>query len=406
MNSSNVIKSESDVIYGEDLESISDTDVTKVTYYDGDTIYATTSGYMITKNGENTPITVLSSNKKQYARPENLTSSSLNYQTTTMTVSSAVTYDKPEAYQIERKDGSNKVVLLINPLKQLLSSSPVYIVKEISGTISGTTINSSIDGNIRTISYYNFKTGAESSKDLVVMENVASALNLEEGDIFTYYNDCDTVGVDIDDINCVYVLLRVADVAKNRGSVFEFGSELTKDSENKIAGFRRFGMNTTNEIGKLNYNYTLQLPLWYDDATNKVAFARTNISTSTSTLNTYLAHDEEFAAKLSSIFDNGKEWTKEAIFEAMGSDVTERALSTSTKVFIYDVDAEGTEEEPKLTYKTNLTKDDFADLFSYTVESNKPESADKIAETVKNSVLTYTYFSSYSSNFNMLYIIK
>ena len=409
LNNSNKIANSSDVvIVGEG--TIDDADVKNVNYYTGDSVYSTSSGYTITGGINSGDIAALSSEKIAYTRPDDTTSKTLNY--TKATLSSGVEYPAPEVYQIERKDGTLKTILLIGVLRKLQTSSPVYIVKEISGTISGTTIDSSIDGNIRTISYYNFKTGAEGSDELVIMDSVASTLDLEEGDIFTYYNDSDTAGVDIDNADCVFVLLRAAEAAKNRGSSFAAGTELTEEPDDKTTGFRKYRMDSNGKIAsdaasKNYYNYTLQLPLWYNDDNNTIALARTVVgSTSTSDINTYLAHDKALVEKLSPLFEEGKEWSKVSIMGAMGSDVTEKQLSTSTKVFIYDVDAEGTEEEPKLTYKTNLTKDDFADLFSYTVESNKPESADKIAETVKNSVLTYTYFSSYSSNFNMLYIIK
>lgn len=392
-----------DIKYAEDVTTSNDSDITSVTYYTGDKVYAETSGYTIQTTGESDiKITELSSNRIQLPRPD-LGKSTVNYTKGSITVSTAVKYPNPEAYQIKRKDGS-KTVLLYDALKQLQSSSPVYVVNEVSGQ---TKVG---DTSVVQISYYNFKTGAESSKDLLIEASVASNLDLKKGDVFSYYSDCDTEGLDIDNSECVFVLMRASEVAENRGSNLSFDSALTdcdnQNASNTTDGFRKFRIDTTHNIGNNYYNYTLSLPLWYDSENNKLALARTNVGGNTGNLNTYLAHDEELKTKLTPVFGNEMGWTKEAIFEAMGSDTTEKNMSNSVKVFVYDADAASDEEI--LVYKNGITNDELKVLLGElsTLESNKAASVDDINVAAQKCDLIYAYFESYTSTLKTIYIIK
>lgn len=396
--------------YAEDVTSTLDSDITSVTYYDGDKVYGTTAGFVILDGKGSTlaTITELSSNKVLLPRPD-LTKSSVSYKTGSITVSSAVKYPNPEAYQIKRKDGS-KTVLLYDALKQLQSSSPVYVVKDVD---SRTKVG---DTEVRPVSYYNFKTGAASTENdpLLIEASVFAAIGLEKGDVFAYYDDSNTDGVDIDKAETVFVLLKASDVAKDRGASLAFDSELT-DFETQNAsvttdGLRKYKVDTTSINNTCYYNYSLALPLWYDIDNNKLALARTNVSGTTKTFNTYLSHDSELIDKLTAtgtnVFDSDMGWSKESIFAAMGSDTTEKAMSTSIKVFVFDGDAEN--EDEVLVYKEGISSDDLKALLGElsTLENNKATDASEISESAEKCDLIYSYFENGSNNLKTLYIIK
>lgn len=397
--------------YAEDVTSALDSDITSVTYYDGNKVYGTTSGFVILDAAGKTlsTITELSSNKVLLPRPD-LTKSSVSYKTGSMTVSSAVKYPNPEAYQIKRKD-SSKTVLLYDTLKQLQSNSPVYVVKDVD---SRTKVG---DTDVRPVSYYNFKTGAASAENdpLLIEASVFATIGLEKGDVFAYYDDSKTDGVDIDNAETVFVLLKAADVAKDRGASLAFDSELadceTQNASVTTDGVRKYGINTTNEIGGNNnyYNFTLTLPLWYDQDNNKLALARTNVTGSNNKINVYLPHDDELVDKLTAtgtnIFDSDMGWTKESIFAAMGGDTTEKAMSTSVKVFVYDKDVEN--EDEMFVYKEGISNDDLKVLLGElsTLENNKATDETEISDSAEKCDLIYSYFDNYY-NLRTLYIIK
>lgn len=395
--------------YAEDVTSTDDSDITGVAYYSGDKVYGTSSGFVILKGSSEEKITELSSNKVLLPRPD-LTKSSVSYKTGSITVNSSVKYPNPEAYQIKRKDGS-KTVLLYDALKQLQSSSPVYVVKDVDS------ISKIGDTDVRPVSYYNFKTGAASAEDdpLLIEANVFKTIGLEKGDVFAYYDDSKTDGVDIDNAETVFVLLKASDVANNRGAGLAFDSELT-DFETQNAsvttdGLRKYKVDTTSINNTCYYNYSLTLPLWYDIDNNKLALARTNVSgSSKNTFNTYLSHDSELIDKLTAsgnnIFDSDMGWSKESIFAAMGSDTTEKSMSTSVKVFVFDGDAEN--EDEVLVYKEGISSDDLKVLLGElsTLENNKATDESEIAESAQKCDLIYSYFENGSNNLKTIYIIK
>jgi len=384
-----------------DASTADDDDILSVSYITGDNISETTTGFIIRTQGEaDKTITVISSGKLRFLKPD-LAKSAVTYSTSSMTVSTALNYKNPEVYQIVKKD-STKAIVLFDPLKQLQTNSPVYVVNESVG-------QTSVDGtNVKLYSYYDFKTGKEGSKELAIAENIAASLALKKGDVLTYYKDSDKAGIDIDKLDCVYILLRASEVAQNRGSNFAFNSEITngetQNASSVTTGFRKHRMDTVHNLGKNYYNYTLTLPLWYDETNNKLALARTNTS-SDGELRTYLAHDTELSDKLAPVFGGTTGWGKTAIFEAMGNDITEKALSTSLKVFVYD---KTKSEETMLVNMTGSTSEELKAFWSgiETLEKSNVSDASQIPTAARECSLIYSYFPYYSSTLTTLYIIK
>ena len=371
--------------------------------YDGGKAYKSSSNYTITAS-DGTKQTLPATNGASLARPD-LVKSELTYSKITMTNSASVKYPNPEAYVIKRS-GKTNTFLIIDPLKQLQTSSPVFVVKEIG---SQTTVDG-VDGNVRAISYYNFKTGAESTSDLLILDSVAKTLDLKVGDVFTYYSDSETTGVAIDKTDCVYILLRASEVAENRGTeVADKLRDCDNDSvaDGQIHGFRYYGMDTVNDMSKDYYNFSLQIPLWYDsENSNNLYLARTGI-TSSRAVNTYLPHDTELVSKLGTIFagESTSTWNGDDIVAAMEEDSTQKSITKSMKVFVYDKNANDGEE---LTYMKDMTDDQLITLLSNlsTMENNVVTSADEIAAAAEKCSLIYTYFQNYSGTLTALYIIK
>lgn len=396
--------------YAQDVTTSDDStlleDVTYVdAFKDGGKAYKSSSNYTLSKSGASNQ-TIPATNGAALARPD-LTKSEITYSKVSMTVSSAVKYPNPEAYIIKRS-GKTNTFLLIDPLKQLQTSSPVYVVKEVGGQ----TKVDGVDDTVTGISYYNFKTGAESTKNLLILESVAKELNLKAGDVFTYYSDCDTDGLDIDKTDNVFILLRASEVAENRGAaVADRLTDCDADSVKggKTNGFKFYSMGTENNLENRYYNFSLQIPLWYDaENSNNLYFARTGFTNNSNSVNVYTGADTSaLAANLGTIFDAGSTstWTGDNIVAAMGADSTQKSITKSMKVFVYDKNANQNEE---LTYKKDISAEDLAALLSEisTMENNAVTDASGIADAAKKCSLVFTYFQNYSSTLTSLYIIK
>ena len=374
-------------------------------YKDGGRAYKSSSSYTLSIAGASNK-TISATSGAALARPDS-EKSDINYSKVSMTVSSAVKYPNPEAYVIKRS-GKTNTFLLIDPLKQLQTSSPVYVVKEISGSKSIT----GIDGKVVGISYYNFKTGAESTEELVVSQSVADQLELQKGDVFTYYSDSDTEGVNIDKTDNVFILLRASEVAANRGAaVADRLTDCDADSVKggKTHGFKFFSMGTENNLENRYYNFSLQIPLWFDrDNSNNLYLARTGFTNNSGSVNVYTGADaSDLTAKLGTIFDAGSTstWTGDNIVEAMGADSTQKSITKSTKVFVYDKTADSGEP---FSYKKDMSEKDLSEFLATVsaMTDQKVLGADEIESAVNNCALVFTYFQNYSSTLTSIYIIK
>lgn len=368
-------------------------------------VYKSSSSYTLSITGASNK-TISATSGAALSRPD-LTKSEVTYSKISMTESTAVKYPNPEAYVIKRS-GKTNTFLLIDPLKQLQTSSPVYVVKEVGGQ----TKVDGVDDTVTGISYYNFKTGAESTTNLLILESVAKELNLKAGDVFTYYSDCDTDGLDIDKTDNVFILLRASEVAENRGSALESRlSDVDTDSvrDGKIHGFKFYSMGTENILTNRYYNFSLQIPLWYDaENSNNLYFARTGFTGNSGGVNVYTGADTDaLTAKLGTIFAEGSTstWIGDSIVAAMGEDSTQKSITKSMKIFVYDKNANDGEE---FTYKKDISAEDLAALLSEisTMENNTVTEADGIADAANKCSLIYTYFANYSSSLTSLYIIK
>ena len=421
--SSKVRKGEIFVVNSTNIASIvsNDDTVNSIEVVTADKVYKSSSNYVLSgnitpTNGTDKPDSTYG---KVFWRPEDVNASTVTYTAATMTQSSAVKYDNAKAYIIKKDDSKTYTYLLIDPLKQLTTSSPVYIVKT-----NDETEPYGDNQQAKKLGVYNFKNGSETS--VLIAEDVANTLNLQVGDIFTYYDDCKTAGVKIDKTSNVYILLRASQVASDRGvSVTDPLDEIADNfGAGFTSGFKTYGMSSTNVMANLNdykddgvtlntvndrynyYNYSLQIPVWYDADTKELHFARTDVTgtdSSTPVLKTYTYADKDvITTKLTSIV--GDDWNAGSILTKMGeNETTMKKLGTSLKLFVYDKNAVSDEE--KFKYVTDAAeKDEILSNIS-TMENTKATSASDIESIVQNCTLTYTYFSGYST-LNALYIIK
>ncbi len=153
--------------------------------------------------------------------------------TVTMTTNTPYT---GKVYTLYNKSGNYNIhYVLIRAYKGLALDSPTYIVDSVSGITPGA------DGNIVTLKVYPF-TGNSSSGNgggktsVVLTASVHNALNLQKGDVFSYYKTETPKGVDINDDDCVFVLARAEQIAK--GTQYPDAAYLEED----VDSFRFWGI--------------------------------------------------------------------------------------------------------------------------------------------------------------------
>ncbi len=119
-----------------------------------------------------------------------------------------------KVYQMNNKKSGtsyNMQYVIVRPFEGLTKDSATYIVDSIGGTILQG------DTNVVPIKAYPF-TGTSKSgnggalEEIVLTAPVATALNLQKGDVFTYYDVPSTVA-DIETLRNVYILARAKDIA-------------------------------------------------------------------------------------------------------------------------------------------------------------------------------------------------
>ena len=339
-------------------------------------------------------------NTKVIKRPNMNSNKAVTY--SSLTVSEGIDYPNPKAYMI-KKDNKTTTYIIAEPYVGLLDTSNVYVVKETPNTLSGTDEN-----QYYPVKCYNFKTGAEVTNDLKIASKVVNALSLKKGDVFTYFNKIDDDATDIDSLDSIYILLRPEMIAKDKTTqaglktLKTYGKE--EDASDFLNGFKKFGIYKSDVKSAAN-SYTLQLPISVDKEENKIYFARNRFASNTiDAIKTYV-HGEDMPTAVKNLI--GTEAWKTDLVSKFDTTVLEATLSSSstTKVFIYDYNAQTGEAE--LTAYSSLTKndekDDIAEVLDsiVTLQDVDPNKDDSIA----NVSATYTYFND-ANSLKTLFIIK
>ena len=346
---------------------------------------------------------ISTSNTKVIKRPDLDTGKNVTY--SSLTVSEGTDYPNPKAYAI-KKDNKTITYIVADPYVGLLDSSNVYVVMETPNTTSGVDENKHYP-----VKCYNFKTGAEVTNALKISSNVVEALSLKKGDVFTYYDNKDNEALDIDRLDSIYILLRPEMIAKDKttqaglGTLAKYAED--KDASDFLNGFRKFGIHKSDVTYPAN-SYTLQMPVYVDSEDSRIYFARSRATMAPNKLNdikTYV-HGDTLPSDAMALV--GTEAWKTDLVSKFGDDILDVAVTSSTKVFIYDYNAET--DKAELTAYSSLTKnedkDDIADVLSSIVTlQNVDAKSDNFNESIANVSATYGYFSD-SNNLKALFIIK
>ena len=347
--------------------------------------------------------TISTSNVKLIKRPDMNTSSSVTY--SSLTVSEGTKYPNPKAYSI-KKDNKTITYIVADPYVGLLDSSNVYVVMETPNTTSGVDENKHYP-----VKCYNFKTGAEVTNALKISESVVDALSLKKGDIFTYFDKKDNANLDIDRLDSIYILLRAEMIAKDKTSQAGLGTLSTyatgENANNFLNGFRKYGIYKSDVTYPAN-SYTLQMPVYVDSEDSRIYFARSRATFAPgklSAINTYVHGDDMPQAVKDAV---GTEAWKTDLVSKFGDDILDTTVNSSTKVFIYDYNAET--DKAELTAYSSLTKnddkDDIADVLSSIVTLQNVEAkSDNFNDSIANVSATFGYFND-SNSLKTLFIIK
>lgn len=324
---------------------------------------------------------------KVFTRPDDMSTAN-KFSYSTFSMASSLNYTAPKLISF-KKDDKAYMVMWINSYKGLLDSSPIYIVKEIgSETSDGET-------KIKTLTCYDYKNGTE-GKTVKFEVNALNSLALEVGDMFTYYNDCTTDGVDIDKTENVKILVRASKLAKDKTYANSMEDRLT-DSTTSTTGYKKYGIYENNITGTY-YNYLLTTPVNFSNDNNSAV-----LYLAKKKIDTYLLDD--FESLLSGTV--GADWTFENVSTALNGKMVDVDLTKCKNVFVYDKD--GSTEEEKFYKLSEVTADTLSTLFSEVntlFKGDAPTSVADITAKAENSAMVYTYFSNNDVNINAIYIIK
>lgn len=323
---------------------------------------------------------------KAVKRPDDLaTASSFNYSTFSFTDNIAYNADAVTFKQ----DSKTYVVMLVSAYKGLLDSSPVYVVKKI-----GSTTNNG-ETQIQTVECYNFKNGSDASVKFEV--STLNSISLEMGDIFTYYSDCDTDGVDIDKTETVKVIVKANKLAANKALANILTDRLTK-AGTSVNGYKKYGVyrdDLTNDY----YNYILTTPVHFANDDNKAVLYMAKDGK-----NSMLSND--FGTMLDGCV--GSDWTWDNVSSALGSKVIDKDLLTYKNIFVFDKD--GATEDEKFYKLTDANYDSISSVFGEVktvFDGTAPADASELANKIANSSLVFAYFTEDGAiPLNALYIIK
>ena len=245
-------------------------------------------------------------------------------------------------YQIAEPSGSSSSAttanyVLYNPIKSITASSEFWVVSKNSNSIDIT----------EAISIDVIKFGSPSTnKTIKIHKDAASQLNLKVGDVFAFYNNSETAGIDIDKKDAVTVLLR-ADAALKENAL---GSSALRyvlnsdESENtdKYSGFDFMGIykaSFTNGLKSGWWAYTLNLPVLYDTSNDNSHILYVGMKTSATTAIPLLPKNT-----LKSAFDGSDN-------SVLVSDSIESTSAVLNNVIVYN--ASETNENNRLTFTDN-----------------------------------------------------
>ncbi len=352
------------------------------------------------------------SNTTVIIRPSASVLSSNNVTYSKSSLSDNKEYEDAVIYEVAKQDKIIKYIIA-NPYKGLYDT-PMYVVKE-------TPKASSIIGDVTyyNLSCYNFRTA--DSKDLKVAKDVVDTLALKEGDMFTFYNDCDTSGIDIDKTSNLYILMRAGDLAANKSMAATLGALTDIDADNasfaaKRSGFKTFGISATNyKPDGTYYSASLQLPIYVDNDEKTIYFAKQHGRTEIApeNLTTYVHGDDDTIAGLLSA--KGYFGTQEKSFDTIKSafepNVTDVKISSSTRVFIYN---SSSADGSKLTvYKSPSDSGEEKTMTATlgaitTLQHLNNADADTFKANLHSASLTYGYFTATQngSSLGALFIIN
>ena len=303
-----------------------------------------------------------------------------------------------KVYQLnKKKTGTNYNLqyVILRPLETITKDSPTYIVDTVGGTVSA--------GDIQTVTVkaYPFigtsKSGnASAATEIVMTAQVATALALKKGDVFTYYNipstsSTDTVKVDIDTLRNVYILARASEIANGTYPTAGYVQKIDnmEDAGGYSAAYRFLGIqnNTSNLVApdvSGVYTYYMGVPMAYITDTDGVE--RTlRIAKDASNDMPILAGDIADISVLEGDLDNSDNFY-------------DYDLASLTNIYVYDASATETEKLLQIKGKDQVR----AYLEGLQTIENNASNTEKRHDTL--FVRTYNYDSG--NTFYNLYIIK
>ncbi len=311
--------------------------------------------------------------------------------TTTLTTNTAYT---GKVYQLNlKKTGTNYNMqyVIVRPFEGLTKDSPTYIVDSIGSIVPKD------DVNVVTVKVYPFNGTSTSGngsgpQELVITQNVLTALSLKKGDVFTYYTIPGTNGIDIETLRNVYILARAAEIAN--GTYPTAGYMEASDNAQAAGGYNgdyRF-MGIQNNTSTLVaptvssvYNYYMGVPLTYLYDTETGGERNLRIAKDSVTGVPVLAGDTAAIATLEADLNNSDNFY----------DYNINALAN---IYVYDATASEAEKLQQIKGKEEIR--------SYlegleTIENNM-NNATKIHDTV----FVRAYNKTDANTFYNLYIIK
>lgn len=346
------------------------------------------SGKEVMKKGTNYTINSKSYSSNSYTiksiKKPDLTSGSMSYSTLSLT--DEIGYDADTV--VFKQDTKTYVVMLVSSKKQLLSDSPVYVVKKVGSQTSNGEVR------LKTVDCYNYKNGSEAS--VKFEESVLNSLSLDVGDIFTYYSDCDTSGVDIDKTSNVFVLVRAAKLAD--GTIDPNTLERLTSTSSSSNGYNRYSIYKAN-MDSDYYNCILTTPVRFSNDDGKAVLYMAKNGK-----NPMLSND--FGTDLNGCV--GDNWTWDKVSSALGSKVIDKDLLTYKNIFVYDKN--GSTDAEKFYKLTDVTSDSLSTLFGdvkTVFGGTAPADTIELASKISDTSLVFAYFTEDGSvPLNALYIIK
>lgn len=373
---------------GESYETLS-----SVKVYDGTgkTVKKTGSTYNVTGD---TSYSANSYNVKVFVRPDDM--ATLNKFTySSFSMSADLSYKNPKVISF-KKDDKSYMVMWINPYKDFLDNSPMYVVKEIDPIIT----KNDEETQIQSVICYDYKSGT-GDKTIKFEANVLNTLALEMGDVFTYYSDCSTKDVQIDKTSNVRILVRASKLAANKTFADSMTDRVLAETNGSYVwdadGYKKYAI-YQSDISATYYNYILTTPVHFSNENDGSVLYLSKKGVSTLLL-------DDFKSLLSGAV--GDNWTIDNIKTALNGKMIDVDLTKCKSVFVYDIG--GSTDEEKFYKLEEVNNDTLGSLFGEVntlFKGDAPADEAGISAKAKNSAMVYTYFSNNDASLNTLYVIK